>query len=132
MGYKRLQTVFLSTVFSLLTIVLVTSCKWQKTPQKPFDTSTWHTKPDSRVEMIDDMLNRKILNKKTYAEVKDLLGENDVYPFPNNKRDTFPDNENYKRISYKLGGQRDGGIDYEWLDIIFKNDTVVKYINWHD
>ena len=73
-----------------------------------------------------------MLDGKTFDEIKFLLGDNDGYAFPNSKRDTFPDSDNYKRVTYRLGGQRDGGIDYEWLDIIFKDDRVIQCIEWHD
>ena len=91
-------------------------------PTRPFNQKTWLEKPDKRVEMIDDLLKRKLLNKKTNIEVIRLLGQ------PVDSVDTtMTIKTNY--LKYYLGAERNpiSGIDSEWLDITFETDTVKNY-----
>lgn len=101
--------------------------------EKVYDADKWKKEPKTRVLMIDDLLKRKVLDKKSKTEVINLLGTpesndttynnfiNDLYRSDSLILDTD--------IVYELGAR--GGVmqPVRFLEIWFKNDTVMKYKN---
>jgi hypothetical protein len=112
-------------IMVVVIIMLFSSFPNYKELEKPFGIKAWLEKPEKRTEMIDDLLTKKILDKKSEPEVLILLGQPmDSY---GNKGDS---NRCFK---CDLGNERNPfGVDSEWLEIWFKNDTVQKYISRTD
>lgn len=101
-------------------IVLVTFYCVSFTPSKPFSEEQWRNQPETRVEMIDDVIRKRLLIGKTRQQVISLLGE----PIDLGNGHFSSDKED---MIYYLGPERGLiGIDSEWLLIWLENDVVVK------
>jgi hypothetical protein len=89
-------------------------------PTSLFDSKLWLSEPRKRTEMIDNLVESKILDHKSKADIIQLLGQ----PL---------DSCSYFRPSgydliYNLGFERHPfGVDHEWLLIWLENDTVKEY-----
>jgi len=83
-------------------------------PQYKFDKEKWFNEKNERFEMRDDIVNSKILMKKTKKEVLAVIGE----PTKGDTTDIW---------SYSLG-MGGGGVLFQFNDLVvtFKNDTVRK------
>lgn len=107
-----------------LFVVLVIS-EYSHIPSRNFTTQEWIAKEDKRVEIIDDLVKRKLIDGKSKAEVLTILGEplKDCEYFRSSKYDMI----------YCLGPERGLiSIDNEWLLIWFEHGTVKKYDVWRD
>jgi len=84
-----------------------------------FTTHKWVKKPEERVYMVDDLLDKHGLVHKTRDEIIELLG----YP---TETEYFKTENN---VVYYLGDERGLiRIDSEWLIIFFNNsDKVTRY-----
>ncbi len=90
------------------------------TPTHEFSEKAWENEPDKRVEIIDDMMERRLLDGLTREDVVALLGK------PDDNTSQFR-SLNWDMI-YHLGPESGVfRIDSEWLLIWLKNDTVAKY-----
>lgn len=115
--YKRITAIGLSIVFapllyliSILSYIAVVSYY----PEYQFNQQKWNNIPEQRYELSADIIESKMLIGKTKTEVILLLGE-DFYEYT-------PDH-----IAYTLGFTPGMfNIDTDVLDIIFKNNIVVK------
>ena len=76
------------------------------------------------MELVDDLIQSRILDSLTKTELINLLGKPEKEPnyFKENGRD----------FVYHLGPERGLGIDSEWLLIWMKNDYIDKYEIWYD
>jgi hypothetical protein len=118
--------IFLLYVFFWI-FVLATN-DWR---EESFDSEKWKKEPNTRVLMIEDLKNKKILDNKSKTEVINLLGN------PNNKDSTYENfiNDLYKSdslnpkndIIYRLGARNGVLQPIRHLEIWFRNDTVSKY-----
>jgi hypothetical protein len=118
--------IFLLNVFFWI-FVLATN-DWR---EESFDSEKWKKEPNTRVLMIEDLKNKKILDNKSKTEVINLLGN------PNNKDSTYENfiNDLYKSdslnpkndIIYRLGARNGVLQPIRHLEIWFRNDTVSKY-----
>jgi hypothetical protein len=118
--------IFLLNVFFWI-FVLATN-DWR---EESFDSEKWKKEPNTRVLMIEDLKNQKILDNKSKTEVINLLGN------PNNKDSTYENfiDDLYKsdslnpktNIIYRLGARNGVLQPIRHLEIWFRNDTVSKY-----
>ena len=82
---------------------------------KEFDKETWKTKPEERLNMINDLENK--LEGKTREEIIDLLGYTN---------DRFFDSS-YVYLMYYLGPERNLiSIDDEWFMVRLKDGIYHK------
>jgi hypothetical protein len=87
--------------------------------RRDFDGETWrkaaHSNDPVRLKMVDALLRKAHLVGKRRSEIEALLGP------PDERRHLGYD------YTYWLGPERGFfSIDYEWLGIKFKNDTVIE------
>ena len=116
-------------IFFLINIITNCSCS----RKKAFSTEEWKMKPRNRIDMIDYLFDKKILNNKSEKEIFNLLG----YPESSdttNSRDNYLDyifrDDSLNKdtdIIYILGGKPGFYQKTQFLIISFKNDTVFKY-----
>lgn len=96
-----------------------------------FDARKWKNEPETRVIMVDDLIERRLLENKSRNEVIAILGKtssidplfdsiiNDFYRTDSLRHDTD--------LIYVLGARRGMLQKTRYLEIWFKNDTVCKY-----
>jgi hypothetical protein len=92
-------------------------------PARPFESSKWLSKADSRYELADDLINRRTLIGKNKTEVENLLGDNtnnNPEKYLNRKIDRDSDEWTYY-IGYKPGPMR---IDASFLVVNFQDGKV--------
>lgn len=85
-----------------------------------FDSQAWKENEQGRVQMVDALINEKLLYAKSKSEVISLLGEplEDSPYFENSGREMI----------YYLGNERSfAGVDSEWLLIWFEDGRVSRY-----
>ena len=112
------STILLSLVspYILLFAVLFQS----GTTERPFDSERWKNIQDKRTEMVDDLINKRLLDNLTKDQVIELLGEplKDNPYFVSTGRDMI----------YHLGQERNPfGVDSEWLLVWLDDNKVTKY-----
>jgi hypothetical protein len=79
-GKVRLRDVFyLGHVFILTVVLFVTVMGGylvltRLPTHRPFDRRLWSADPERRVEMVDDLFHRRLLDKKPASDIKELLG----------------------------------------------------------
>jgi hypothetical protein len=102
-------------IFFFINIFFTTDVYSKKTFEKDF----WLTNPEKRTRIIDDLVNRQLLDNKSKSEIVELLGPTITSNyFISTGRDMI----------YHLGIERNPiGVDSEWLLIWLKNDTVYEY-----
>ncbi|RNC87799.1 MAG: hypothetical protein ED556_01005 [Winogradskyella sp.] len=84
--------------------------------EERFNQEIWHTAPEERYKMLDDILENKFLIGKTKQDVISILGEPDK---------TLISEGDY--FVYELGDPPSFfDSDPQYLLITFENDTVVK------
>jgi len=108
-------------LFSIYPFILVFTMFYESnTPNRKFNSEDWKINKSKRIELIDDLIEKKQLDSLLENEVIDLLGEpltNCGY-FLSSGRDMI----------YHLGPERSlMRIDSEWLLIWVENDHVKKY-----
>ncbi len=95
-----------------------------------FKTETWTTDPNNRYKIVDDLINRKLLDKKSKTEVINLLG------LPSKYDDDFGFIEHIYRtdslkkdtdLVYTIGVRPGIYQPRGHFLIFFKNDTVMNY-----
>jgi hypothetical protein len=94
-------------------------------PSEDFNSTLWKQDESKRIELIDDLLNQKLLDNLSKNGVIELLGN----PLTNNGyyKTTGRD------MIYYLGQERNPfGVDSEWLLIWLENDKVIRYEVWSD
>ena len=89
-----------------------------------FNSEEWKKEKYNRVELVDDLIESKILDSLAQMELLNPLGK------PEKEPTYFK--ENGRNLVYHLGPERGLGIDSEWLLIWLKNGYVAKYEIWHD
>lgn len=83
--------------------------------QEDFDEKKWHALKELRFEMRDDIIESKLLTSETKLEVVELLGKPE-YGYTTNL------------WKYDLGTSGAGfGWQFNYLEIVFKEDTVFAY-----
>jgi hypothetical protein len=90
------------------------------TSERPFDSARWQNIPDKRTEMVDDLIEKQLLDNLTEDQVIELLGEplKDNPYFVSTGRDMI----------YHLGQERNPlGVDSEWLLVWLDDNKVSKY-----
>jgi hypothetical protein len=90
--------------------------------EKHFDAAAWKTKPAMRYEMSNEIVGNDLFKGKTKSEVKALLGTSEWYGWDDSIKANSPDKWNYN-LGFKPGAMN---LQQECLELIFKNDTVVK------
>ena len=99
---------------------------WESyTPSRDFTTEFWLENPRRRVEVIDDLIDSRLLIGNTPDEVVKILGPplDNCHYFRSAKWD----------IIYHLGTERGlFAIDSEWLLIWLDADTVSRCEDWRD
>jgi hypothetical protein len=90
--------------------------------KKHFDAAAWKTKPAMRYEMSNEIVGNDLFKGKTKSEVKALLGTSEWYGWDDSIKANSPDKWNYN-LGFKPGAMN---LQQECLELIFKNDTVVK------
>jgi hypothetical protein len=118
--YFWVSWVFATPLLYMLLVVLFINYSFPSRSTMKFDSVVWVQNKEARVKMVDDLINRHLLDGKTKQEVIDMLGvgEEDSPYFQNTDREMI----------YYLG-REDGitGIDSEWLLIWFEDERVLKY-----
>ena len=93
---------------------------------RPFNSEDWKKDEFKRIELIDDLIESKILDTLSRTEIISLLGKPEKEPsyFTKSGRD----------LIYFLGPQRTGWAapDSEWLLIWLKEDAINEYEIWID
>ena len=109
-------------------IITLTSSDYRKIE---FDAHRWKNEPGTRVIMVDDLIERRLLENKSRKEVMTMLGKpasndttfdstiNDLYRIDSLRHDTD--------FIYELGARRGMLQRLRFLEIWFKNDTVCRY-----
>lgn len=114
---------FISTIILFLVspYILVFVTLFQSgTIEKPFNTERWINNQDKRTEIVDDLIDKRLLNNLTQEQVINLLGEplKDNPYFVSTGRDMI----------YHLGRERNPlGVDSEWLLIWLDDNKVTRY-----
>ena len=90
--------------------------------EKHFDAAAWKTKPALRYEMSNEIVGNDLFKGKTKSEVKALLGTSEWYGWDDSIKANSPDKWNYN-LGFKPGAMN---LQQECLELIFKNDVVVK------
>lgn len=119
-----LSWIIITHLSYIVVVVLFISISFRSV-SKEFDSQAWKENEQGRVQMVDDLINKKLLYKKSKSEVISLLGEPlvDSHYFENSGRDMI----------YYLGNERSfTGVDSEWLLIWFDDDSVSKYEVYRD
>ena len=94
-------------------------------PSEEFNSNIWKNNEEKRIELIDNLMDKKLLDGLTKNELIELLGEpiEKTGYFKNSGRDMI----------YYLGAERHPfGVDSKWLLIWLENDIVNKYEVWTD
>lgn len=94
-------------------------------PSTAFSSRLWQNDESNRVELIDDLMDKHLLDSLTHTRVIELLGEpiQESAYFKKSGRDMI----------YCLGPERHPfGVDSEWLLIWLENDKVIRYEVWTD
>ena len=99
-------------VIAILMAIGLFSCK--------FDADKWKADKRNRHSQLKYLLRSNVLIGKSYNQVYQLLGEEDI---SSRMYDTISNNPNFT-IQYITGGC--GAIDYERLLIHFADNTAVK------
>jgi len=89
-------------------------------PSEDFNSGIWKQNEAKKIELIDDLVNKKLLDNLPKNEVIELLGNplTDSGYFKQSGRDMI----------YYLGPERHPfGVDSEWLLIWLENDEVIRY-----
>lgn len=116
------STLFIGTVTIIFLTVFIINLLFPANDyiSKPFDNKLWLTETYKRTEIIDDLIESKLLDHKSKADIIHLLGHplDSCGYFVSTGRDMI----------YHLGAERHPfGVDSEWLLIWLENDTVKKY-----
>jgi hypothetical protein len=90
--------------------------------EKHFDAAAWKSKPALRYEMSNEIVGNDLFKGKTKSEVKALLGTSEWYGWDDSIKANSPDKWNYN-LGFKPGAMN---LQQECLELIFKNDVVVK------
>lgn len=92
-------------------------------PKKDFDRTSWLTEKNTRYQMVDDLINKKLLINSDSTKVKYLIGE----PASRDSSNT--------RWHYNMGTGGGGlGFLFHYLNIKFENNKVdsVQHIEYMD
>ena len=115
MWFKFKRNDIIGSIF-FIAFVIGTSLIYQF--EERFNEETWRNEPTKRYEMVDDLLERNLLNGKTKEEVIGLLGQ------PSSGRSLEND-----FFLYNLGSPPHfTKSEPEELRIIFENQKVIKAI----
>ncbi len=112
------------TALGILAYLFLLSIFSDSFEPRAFNAEEWKKEKDIRVELVDDLVESKVLDTLTQTELLNLLGAPEKEPvyFKENGRD----------MVYYLGPERGLGIDSEWLLIWLKDGQVDKYEIWYD
>jgi hypothetical protein len=115
-------------LFILFWIAIFASQDYTK---NEFDANKWKKEPGSRVLMIDDLMEKRMLDKKSKGEIINLLGTPESNDTTNDEflkdlycSDSLSHNTD---VIYRLGARSGVLQPIRFLEIWFKNDTVLKY-----
>lgn len=124
MSIKKIFLIFIgfTAILSLISYSFFTSIFKNDFEPRVFNSNEWKTDKNNRVELVDDLIQSKVLDSLTQTELNYLLGQPEKDPY-------FKENDN---VVYYLGPERGLGIDSEWLVIWIKNDSVNRYEILHD
>jgi hypothetical protein len=90
--------------------------------EKYFEAAAWKEKPTLRFEMSSQIVDKQLFKGKTKNEVQNALGTSEWYGWDDSIRVNSPEKWNYN-LGFKPGAFN---TQQECLELIFKNDTVVK------
>jgi len=90
--------------------------------EKYFEATAWKEKPTLRFEMSNHIVENQLFNGKTKSEVQKALGKSEWYGWNDSIKANSPEKWNYN-LGFKPAAFN---TQQECLELIFKNDTVVK------
>jgi hypothetical protein len=90
--------------------------------EKHFEAIAWKEKPTLRFEMSNQIVDNQFFKGKTKSEVQKALGASEWYGWDDTLKINSPEKWNYN-LGFKPGAFN---IQQECLELVFKNDTVVK------
>ncbi|PQJ82871.1 hypothetical protein [Polaribacter glomeratus] len=90
--------------------------------EKYFEATAWKEKPTLRFEMSNQIIDKQLFKGKTKSEVQKSLGTSEWYGWDDSIKANSPEKWNYN-LGFKPGAFN---TQQECLELIFKNDTVVK------
>jgi hypothetical protein len=90
--------------------------------EKYFEVAAWKEKPTLRFEMSSQIVEKQLFKGKTKSEVQNALGKSEWYGWDDSIKINSPEKWNYN-LGFKPGAFN---TQQECLELIFKNDTVVK------
>lgn len=97
--------------FLIIVAIIVSGCDQQ--PRIPFDKNTWQTNESIRYQMLDHLVESRLLQNKRSSEILSILGE------PNYRWDSLA------KWSYSAGSAPAGlGFGFYYLIVKFKDGTV--------
>jgi hypothetical protein len=90
--------------------------------EKYFEANAWKEKPTLRFEMSNQIIDNQFFKGKTKSEVQKALGTSEWYGWDDTLKINSPEKWNYN-LGFKPGAFN---TQQECLELVFKNDTVVK------
>jgi hypothetical protein len=94
--------------------------------EKHFDSIAWKEQPKLRYEMGNEIIENQLFKGKTKSEVQKDLGRSEWFGWNDSIKANSTDRWNYN-LGFKPGAFNK---NQECLELIFKNDTVVKSIQY--
>lgn len=94
--------------------------------EKYFDQIAWKENPKLRYEMGNEIIEKQLFKGKTKSEVQKDLGTSEWFGWNDSIKANSSDKWNYN-LGFKPGAFN---TSQECLELIFKNDTVVKSIQY--
>ncbi len=124
--YRRLVSIIISSFLGIVLYVIsvtVTIYFLFKEKSREFERGNWillgedMEKRLSRYEMIDDLIDERILDGKDSLQVKEIIGS--------------PDVRNKENNSWEYDSGTGGGLGFvdHYLEVYFKNEKVFKVIH---
>ncbi|WP_299549026.1 hypothetical protein [Seonamhaeicola sp.] len=109
MSIKKIILILIGFVITigLISYLLFTSIFYDSFESRTFNSEEWKKEKYNRVELVDDLIESKILDSLVQMELLNLLGK------PEKEPTYFK--ENGRNLVYHLGPERGLGIDSEWL-----------------
>ncbi|SDR67409.1 hypothetical protein SAMN05216503_0279 [Polaribacter sp. KT25b] len=94
--------------------------------EKYFDSEAWKKEPKLRFEMSNQIIENQLFKGKTKTEILKSLGKSEWYGWNDSIKANSQDKWNYN-LGFKPGAFNS---KQECLELIFKNDTVIKSVQY--